>query len=182
MATDEGDFGGAHFFGRGDDRLFRAARIGDDRPWPGGGKRGLQGVDDDVDGLTNIAEYSLGSNPCDPDTDGDTLTAAIVTQPAHGSVSFSADGSFVYTPDPDFFGTDGFTYMVSDGNGGTDTASVSITVTPVNDPPTAVDDPETGEEADYLTDEDTTRFRGTGMLESASPLEIEAPVEVLQVH
>ena len=42
-----------------------------------------------------------------------------------------------YTPNANFFGTDSFTYTISDGNGGTDTATVTVTVTEVNDAPTA---------------------------------------------
>jgi hypothetical protein len=45
-----------------------------------------------------------------------------------------------YTPAPNYNGTDSFTYTISDGNGGTDTATVRLTVTPVNDPPVAVND------------------------------------------
>ena len=50
------------------------------------------------------------------------------------------DGSIDYTPDPDFFGSDSFTYEVCDFAGDCDTATVDITVDPVNDPPTAADD------------------------------------------
>src|SRR5205814_1773079 len=46
-------------------------------------------------------------------------------------------GGFTYTPDADFNGTDDFTYQVSDGHGGTSSATVSITVNPVNDAPVA---------------------------------------------
>jgi hypothetical protein len=42
-----------------------------------------------------------------------------------------------YTPNANYFGPDSFTYTISDGNGGTDTATVSVTVTSVNDPPVA---------------------------------------------
>jgi hypothetical protein len=42
-----------------------------------------------------------------------------------------------YTPNPDFYGADSFIYAVSDGNGGTDVATVTITVNPVNDAPEA---------------------------------------------
>ena len=45
-----------------------------------------------------------------------------------------------YTPAANFFGTDSFTYTITDGNGGTDTATVNVTVTPVNDNPVANDD------------------------------------------
>ncbi|MEE8134835.1 MAG: tandem-95 repeat protein, partial [Gemmatimonadales bacterium] len=46
------------------------------------------------------------------------------------------DGTFTYTPDANFNGSDGFTYEISDGAGGTAQASVTITVDPVNDAPT----------------------------------------------
>ncbi len=45
------------------------------------------------------------------------------------------DGTVTYTPDPDFSGTDSFTYTITDGRGGADTASVTITVIEVDDPP-----------------------------------------------
>jgi hypothetical protein len=46
----------------------------------------------------------------------------------------------IYTPNADANGSDTFTYTVSDGNGGMDTATVAVTITPVNDPPNAADD------------------------------------------
>src|SRR3546814_14728027 len=49
--------------------------------------------------------------------------------------SSDLDGAWVYTPAPDFFGTDSFTYSVTDGVNAPSTATVSITVNPVNDPP-----------------------------------------------
>src|SRR6056297_4367458 len=76
-----------------------------------------------------------------------TLTATLNTGPSNGTVVQNADGSFTYTPDPDYNGPDSFTYDISDGNGGTDTATVNITVNPVNDDPNAVDDTYTGDEA-----------------------------------
>ena len=77
----------------------------------------------------------------DTDVDGDSLT---VTTPsptaAHGTVACTAAGECTYTPAANYHGPDSFTYGISDGHGGTDTATVSMTVTPVNDPPNAVDD------------------------------------------
>ena len=67
---------------------------------------------------------------------GETLTVTAVTQGANGSVTFTASG-VSYTPNADFFGTDSFTYTISDGNGGTATATVNVTVTNVNDDPDA---------------------------------------------
>jgi large repetitive protein len=84
----------------------------------------------------------------DTDVDGGPLTITAWTQGANGSVD-CATGACVYTPAPNFTGTDTFTYTVSDGRGGTSTTIVTMTVTPVNDAPVAVDDTAT-------TDEDTS--------------------------
>jgi hypothetical protein len=54
------------------------------------------------------------------------------------------DGSYTYTPSPDFNGEDSFSYIVCDINNDCDTAVVSITMTPINDPPIATDDNITG--------------------------------------
>ena len=67
---------------------------------------------------------------------GETLTVTAVTQGTNGTVTFTGS-DVTYTPDADFFGTDSFTYTISDGNGGTDTATVNVTVTNVNDAPIA---------------------------------------------
>ncbi|MFJ5369929.1 Ig-like domain-containing protein, partial [Bosea sp. CER48] len=77
----------------------------------------------------------------DSDPDGDALTYSVVSGPANGTLTFRADGSYDYAPAPNFNGIDSFTYSVSDGQGGTAQAVVTITVTPVNDAPVAVDDP-----------------------------------------
>jgi VCBS repeat-containing protein len=75
----------------------------------------------------------------DTDADGDPLTAAIKTQPAHGAVTFNTDGTFTYTPTANYNGTDAFTYAVSDGQRNT-TGTVTVTITPVADAPVAGDD------------------------------------------
>ena len=75
----------------------------------------------------------------DSDADGDTLSISGVTQPADGTAIIQ--GTIVlYTPNLNYFGPDGFSYTITDGRGGTATASVSIDVTPVNDPPLAYGD------------------------------------------
>ena len=76
----------------------------------------------------------------DSDANGDTLSATLATGPAHGTLVLNANGSFTYTPAANYNGPDSFTYTASDGKGGTATATVSLTVTPVNDAPVAVDD------------------------------------------
>jgi ELWxxDGT repeat protein/VCBS repeat-containing protein len=84
--------------------------------------------------LTLVAPWVLGN---DTDADADTLTAGSASTPANGSVALNADGSFTYTPNANFNGSDAFTYVASDGNGGTSVATVSIAVSPVNDAPVA---------------------------------------------
>lgn len=70
------------------------------------------------------------------DANGDTLTPTVVIEPMHGT--YEIDGLVVtYTPEADYNGPDSFTYKVSDGELWSDTAIVSITVTPVNDAPVA---------------------------------------------
>jgi len=76
----------------------------------------------------------------DSDVDGDTLTVTNATAPANGSATIQVDGSITYAPNNGFNGSDGFDYTVSDGNGGTDTGHVAVTVSASNAPPDAVDD------------------------------------------
>ena len=83
----------------------------------------------------SLTDSVLGN---DSDTDGDTLTVNTtpVSDPANGTVVLNSDGTFTYTPDANFFGSDSFVYEVTDGNGGTAQATVNITVVAENDPPT----------------------------------------------
>jgi VCBS repeat-containing protein len=72
------------------------------------------------------------------DADGDTLTYSQVSGPAHGSLTINpTTGAFAYTPALDYFGPDSFSFAVSDGHGGTDTGTVTLTVAAVNDAPAA---------------------------------------------
>ncbi|MEB8389197.1 Hint domain-containing protein [Rhodobacteraceae bacterium KMM 6894] len=64
----------------------------------------------------------------DTDLDGDTLSVESFTDPANGTVTDNGDGTLNYQPDAGFVGTDTFEYTVSDGNGGTDTGTVTVEV------------------------------------------------------
>ena len=79
----------------------------------------------------------------DSDPEGDILVISSVDDPANGTAVISGD-QIIYTPDAGFVGTDSFTYTISDGNGGTATATEKVTVTdvpgPVNNAPNAVND------------------------------------------
>jgi VCBS repeat-containing protein len=63
----------------------------------------------------------------------------VVSGPAHGQVAVNADGSFSFTPAADWHGEDSFTYKLSDGRVDSNLATVTLTVTPVNDAPVAAD-------------------------------------------
>jgi hypothetical protein len=88
------------------------------------------------------------SNDADPEDD--VLSVESVSQPLHGLLVFNAS-SLAYTPDPDFNGVDSFTYTISDGNGGTATANVSVTVNAVNDAPIAQNDSDSTNEETAVT-------------------------------
>ena len=75
----------------------------------------------------------------DSDADGDALSISGVGNASHGTVSMDENGAIVFTPDPDFHGTATFDYTVSDGKGGTDTATVTLRVDSVNDAPVIED-------------------------------------------
>jgi len=88
-------------------------------------------IDEDISILIDVL-----ANDSDPD--GDTLTIASVTVPGHGITSIESS-KVRYTPDPDYCGTDSFSYTMTDG-GDTATATVTVTINPINDAPVAVDD------------------------------------------
>ncbi|MCP4174624.1 MAG: tandem-95 repeat protein, partial [Fuerstiella sp.] len=73
------------------------------------------------------------------DIDQNTLTWSVSSAASNGTANASGTGAsppnFTYTPNADWNGTDNFIVQVSDGNGGTDTITVSVTVNPVNDSP-----------------------------------------------
>jgi VCBS repeat-containing protein len=88
-------------------------------------------------GRTTAEDTPLTGTLAASDADGDTLTFS-KTDPAHGTVSVNAStGAFTYTPAANYNGPDGFTFKVNDGTFDSNTATVSITVTAVNDAPTA---------------------------------------------
>src|SRR5690606_26073682 len=81
------------------------------------------------------------------DVEPGTLTYSIDADPVHGTLS-GTGANRTYTPDQDFNGADSFVFRVTDSGGLSSTATVSITVTPVNDAPVAIDQ-------QLATDEDT---------------------------
>jgi len=76
----------------------------------------------------------------DSDIDSPSLTAVLVAGPSHGTLTLNANGSFTYTPSANYNGSDSFTYKANDGALDSNVATVSFTVTEVNDAPTGVND------------------------------------------
>jgi hypothetical protein len=100
--------------------------------------------------ITNVNSYTMGyyvefpiskrgvlAN--DIDIDGDALTATLVSNASNGALNLNVDGSFAYTPEVGFIGTDSFTYRASDGLLDSNVATVTITVRE-DLPPVAADD------------------------------------------
>ena len=85
---------------------------------------------------------SVLSNDTDPDFDGLTISAFDAVSTAGGAVDCSSEFWCYYSAPVDFVGTDTFTYTASDGQGGVDTATVTVTVV-LNQVPVAIDDTET---------------------------------------
>ncbi|MEP4149385.1 MAG: retention module-containing protein [Halioglobus sp.] len=83
------------------------------------------------DGFSTEVNTPVSGNvlPNDSDPDNDPLTVTGNTQPANGTVTVNPDGSFTYTPNENFDGSDSFQYTITDGEGGSDTATVNIVVT-----------------------------------------------------
>ena len=107
-------------------------------------------ADDTADTDEDTALNYIAVLTNDTDANGDSLSVSSVTQPSNGSVSL-VNGEVNYTPAGNYNGPDSFTYTVSDGKGGTDTATVNLTVNAVNDAPVAANDTKTTDEDTPLT-------------------------------
>src|SRR5207253_1403003 len=101
--------------------------------------------------VANADNYGLNKNSVltvaapgvltnDSDADADPLTAILVANPAHGTLSLNSNGSFTYTPLGNYFGSDSFTYRASDGLTNSAIATVTLTITDVNRAPVANND------------------------------------------
>jgi large repetitive protein len=117
--------------------------------------------------LTVPAPGVLGN---DTDPENDVLTAVVVNQPTSGAVVLSSDGSFVYTPNAGFHGSDSFTYHANDGTSDSNDATVAIQV---NDAPVSSDD-------SYNVNEDATlSVAAPGVLTNDSDVNGDALTAVL---
>ena len=91
-------------------------------------------VDEDSS-ITVSAINGLLANDSDVDPDTLNVITTPLSGPSSGQLTLNADGSFTYTPNPDFNGTDSFIYQMTDNNGEFATAQVNLTVNPTNDDP-----------------------------------------------
>jgi gliding motility-associated-like protein len=71
------------------------------------------------------------------DADGDALTYGPGTQPTHGNLIVNPDGTYIYTPDPNYNGQDTYTIIITDAHGASTTVTITIDVNAVNDAPTS---------------------------------------------
>lgn len=123
--------------------------------------------------LELIVTAAAGVLANDVDDQGDPLQAVLVAGPQHGQVTLQNDGSFHYIPDPDYFGSDHFTYKANDGFFDSDEATVTITITGSDDFPIAADDNYTA-----LIDHPLTIAAGQGVLAN----DVELDGQVLQAR
>jgi VCBS repeat-containing protein len=83
------------------------------------------------------ASVTASVAPFYSDVDGDAQTLSVVQSPAKGEITFAADGTYTYTPNPNVNGTDYFTFRTRDSGGlSSNVALATVTITPVNDAPT----------------------------------------------
>jgi Ca2+-binding RTX toxin-like protein len=90
-----------------------------------------------ADGAATLDEDQVreGNLPPASDDDGDVLTFSLLQAPAHGQVTVGSGGSYRYTPEANFNGSDSFRFQASDGRGGTASQTFTLSVLPVNDAP-----------------------------------------------
>ena len=132
----------------------------------GGGGSGSSGVSGAIDdpianaipvatdaAITTDEDTVQNGQATATDEDADDLSYTLNSQPSQGTVSMETDGSFSYTPAPNINGNDSFEFKVTDPAGGEDIGTISVTITPVNDAPTA-------NEGDFSVQE-STELSGT---------------------
>ena len=122
---------------------------------------------EDVELLIDVAN---GVRANDIDTDGtpliNPLSTRLVSGPGNGTLRLDPDGSFSYSPNQNFYGTDTFTYLVNDGLYVSNEATVTLQVAPQNDAPTARYDY-------YSSEQDVSLAIGSGSGVLANDVEVD---------
>jgi Big-like domain-containing protein len=122
---------------------------------------GLKAVDDNADGDEDAPlQIDVVANDTAPSSGGG-LTLQSVSPAEHGTTHV-AGNRVAYDPAPDYHGPDSFTYTVTDGGGATSTGTVRLTMAPVNDKPSAVDDEATITDGGATTVDVVANDRGLG--------------------
>ena len=122
---------GYDFFANVPDIVENSIEAGVDGNNPPGTDNQFATTAEDMPGDITLNAVSASATP--------TFTYTIVTPPAHGALSGSGP-TFTYTPAQDFNGADSFTFKVNDGSHDSNTSTVNITLTEVNDAPITTDD------------------------------------------
>ena len=105
----------------------------------------VNGIDDapqaQAESVSTTEDQPLQGRLLATDPEGDALFFAVEpgAGPQHGSLQIDPDGRFTYVPDPDYSGSDQFSYRVSDGQGNSSIATVTIAIAAVNDTPRTSD-------------------------------------------
>ncbi|ESQ91768.1 hypothetical protein ABAC460_05360 [Asticcacaulis sp. AC460] len=110
---------------------------------------------------------ALNGNLSGSDIEGSGLSYALSGGPSHGTLNLNSDGTFTYTPDEDYHGSDSFAFVVNDGTVDSAPATVNLTVTPINDAPSGT---LTGTVADGIEDNSQTILAAT-LLEGLSDVD-----------
>lgn len=92
-----------------------------------------------VDNVNTTEDTAVTFNVLENDTDLDNIlsTTTVATAPTHGTLNALGNGTYRYTPNANYFGTDSFSYRVSDAGGLKSLATVDLSITTVNDAPVA---------------------------------------------
>jgi VCBS repeat-containing protein len=96
-----------------------------------------------------LAQFQGGAGGVLSNDAGNNPTATLVSTTTHGTLNLASDGTFTYTPNLNYFGTDSFTYRAVDNTGNSNIATATITINAVNDTPIALPN-------SYSATEDTT--------------------------
>ncbi len=87
--------------------------------------------------ISGAEDKAMSGSLSATDQDGNALTYSVVSGPQHGTVTLNGAGTYVYTPNANYNGPDSFTFKANDGSVDSNVATVTLTVTPVNDAPVA---------------------------------------------
>jgi VCBS repeat-containing protein len=131
----------------------------------------------DEDGTLMVSTNGVLANDSDPDQQPQPLRAVLVSGPAHGALAFNDDGSFSYTPEADYFGSDSFVYQANDGQDLSAETTVALTVHEVNDMPVAAPD-----SAELFEDDKNFKIDVLANDSAGPENESDQSLDVLSVH